>query len=339
MNIMVYPFECKGSKDYSWISAGMTDTVVADLNRIQTVSVITDESRKKALKEIALGQDGILNEETTIKVGKITGANLIFTGSYMVEGDRVRVFAKLINVETGAVKKCVKLDGTINRIFDLQDTVVFKLMAEAEKVKLANVGKVHLSENDKKKIIEKQKPKLEAYTWYAKGLEIEDINPKQALAFYKKALEIDPDYLKPLLNIGSLLGNTFNRFSEALDYFYQADQIYKNRKETDSAEYANLLNSIGLAYLNNADFDRALIYLKECRKKFDDLGLQNTATYANLIGNIGDIYNYKGDKEQAEQLFRDAYEILYYIGDIEQWQSRYLKYHEEPKGNDRGEHQ
>lgn len=35
MNILVYPFENTGDKQYSWISAGMTDTVINDLMEIK----------------------------------------------------------------------------------------------------------------------------------------------------------------------------------------------------------------------------------------------------------------------------------------------------------------
>jgi TolB-like protein len=47
MTILVYPFENTGNKEYSWISAGMTDTVITDLTGIQQVSVISNADRKK----------------------------------------------------------------------------------------------------------------------------------------------------------------------------------------------------------------------------------------------------------------------------------------------------
>jgi hypothetical protein len=37
MNVLVHPFENTGNKEYSWISAGMTDTVIADLTRIEDI--------------------------------------------------------------------------------------------------------------------------------------------------------------------------------------------------------------------------------------------------------------------------------------------------------------
>jgi hypothetical protein len=43
MNILVHPFENTGDKEYSWISAGMTDTVISDLTRIQNIQSRQEE--------------------------------------------------------------------------------------------------------------------------------------------------------------------------------------------------------------------------------------------------------------------------------------------------------
>ena len=52
MNVLVHPFENTGDKEYSWISAGMTDTVITDLTRIKDISVVSNQDRKKALEEM-----------------------------------------------------------------------------------------------------------------------------------------------------------------------------------------------------------------------------------------------------------------------------------------------
>jgi TolB-like protein len=197
MTILVHPFENTGNKDYSWMSAGMTDTVITDLTHIQDISVVSNQDRKKALEEMKFAFSGLAEEDKMIKLGKLTGANVIFAGSYLVSGNRIRVHARLVNVETGKIESSTKIDGTIDGIFDLQDKVVFALMGETEKITIADIKPINLTEQDKKKIEEKPKPKSTAYEWYAKGLEVEDTNPKEALANFKKALDIDPNYTAP----------------------------------------------------------------------------------------------------------------------------------------------
>lgn len=229
MNILVQPFEHSGDPQSSWLSAGMTDTVICDLNRIKDITVISDKDRKQVLNELKFTHSGLVSEETTVKIGKMIGANVIFTGNYQVSGNRIRVNAKLINVETGKVESSTKLDGTLDAIFDLQDKVIFSLMSETEKIKIADLNPVRFTEEDKKKIEEKYKTTADAYEWYSKGLEIEDINPRMALDYLKKAIKIDPNYTNALILAGYIAGRTLNLFDESYAYFEKAESIFKAR--------------------------------------------------------------------------------------------------------------
>jgi TolB-like protein len=60
LNILVYPFTNNSASQYSWISAGMTQSVIADLAKISSISVFTEEDRKKAIQEIELAMTGLI---------------------------------------------------------------------------------------------------------------------------------------------------------------------------------------------------------------------------------------------------------------------------------------
>ena len=314
MNILVYPFENTGDKQYSWISAGMTDTVINDLMGLREVSVISNADRRKIMEETKFILSGLVGEETMVKVGKLTGANIIFTGSYLVSENNIRVIARLINVETGKVESSAKLDGTLEKIFDLQDKVVLTLLSDTAKVNIQDVTQVKIAEAEKNKIAEKPRPKTTAYELYAKGLELQDTNPKEALAYYTKALEIDETYVSALISAGFTAGNTLNLFDEALGYLNRADNILKSRKAANTNEYANLMMSIGSVYSSKGDLDRALKYHMDSQHIQDRLGLQNTAGYADLMGNIGLVYLYKGDLERALRYHMDSQQIQDSLG-------------------------
>jgi adenylate cyclase len=258
MNILVHPFENTGDKEYSWISAGMTDSVIADLTRISNISVVSNQDRKNALEEMKFILSGLVEEDRMIKLGKLTGANVIFTGSYLVSGSRIRVYARLVNVESGKVENSTKIDGTLSGIFDLQDKVVFTLMVETEKITIADIKPVKITEQDKKKIEEKPKPSVTAYEWYAKGLDVQDSNPNEALVNFKKALDIDPNYTDALMQAGWTEGRILNLFNEAIEYLEKAERIFKSRNETNSVSYATLMKNIGDVYSRKGQFDRAL---------------------------------------------------------------------------------
>jgi TolB-like protein/tetratricopeptide (TPR) repeat protein len=314
INILVHPFENTGDKAYSWLSAGMTETVITDLMRIQNISVVSNQDRKKILEEMKFIFSGLVEEDKMIKLGKLTGANVIFTGSYLVSGDRIRVHARLVNVETGKVESSTKIDGTLNGIFDLQDKVVFTLMGETEKITIADSKPAKFTEQDKKKIEEKPRPSVTAYERYAKGLEIQYTNPKDALVNFKKALDIDPNYTDALREAGHTAGNTLNLFSEALGYLEKAERIFKGRNETKSSDYADLIMRIGIIYQSKGQYDRALEYYLNSQSICYRLGLQNTAGYAILMNNIGIIYQSKGQYDRVLEYYLNSQSIRDRLG-------------------------
>jgi TolB-like protein len=314
MNLLVHPFENTGDKEYSWISAGMTDTVITDLTRIKNISVVSNQDRKKILEEMKFIFSGLAEEDKMIKLGKLTGANIIFTGSYLVSGSRIRVHARLVNVETGKAESSTKIDGTLNGIFDLQDKVVFTLMGETEKITIADIKPVNLTEQDKKKIEEKPRPSVTAYESYSKGLEVWDTKPKEALTNFKKTLEIDPNYTDALMLAGITAGNTLNLFNEGLGYLEKAERIFKGRNETKSSGYASLMMNIGSVYWSKGQLDRALEYYLNSQSIRDGLGLQNTDGYAVLMMNIGLVYRGMGQLDRALEYYLNSQSIYDRLG-------------------------
>ena len=303
-----------GDVPFSWLSAGMTDSVIVDLNKIKNINVISDKERKQVLEELRFTHPSLVDETTIVKIGKITGADIIFTGSFRVSGDNIRVIAKLINVETGKTESSIKLDGTLDTIFDLQDKVVFSLMGEAEKIKIADINPVKLTAKDKKTIEGKYRPKTEAYEWCSRGLQIIDKDPKLALDYFDRAIKIDQNYTAPLIQAGLVAGYTLNLFDEAHDYLENADMIFKSRGETSSFDYSNLMVNIGLVYCNRGELDKALRYYENSQAINDRLGLQNTAYYSLLMTNIGVVYQYKGEFDSALKYFQHSQAIHANLG-------------------------
>jgi TolB-like protein/tetratricopeptide (TPR) repeat protein len=290
MTILVYPFKNTGDKTFSWVSAGMTDTVISDLGKIENINVLTEEDRKKAVKEMELAQSGILDEKTTVKVGQMLGANVIFTGSYLVMGNQIRVNARLLDVEKGKVEKSLKIDGTMDKIFEFQDQIVMNLMAETQKIKIAEITPAKFTEADKKRISDTARPDAEAFKLYSKGLELKDTNPKEALEYFKNAINIQADYTEAMIEAGITAGRELSRFQEAFEFLDKADKIFTQRGDTSSKKYAALMHRTGSVYLSKGDLEKSIEYLLKSEQIRNKLNLRNTNEYTNLLIEIG--WNY-----------------------------------------------
>jgi tetratricopeptide (TPR) repeat protein/TolB-like protein len=307
--ILVYPFEQSGAKNLSWIAAGLTDTVISDLNRIQDIYVFSEDDRKKAIKEIQLGMTGLIKESDIIKAGNIMGADLIFTGKVQATGSKVRVNARLINISTTKIENSVKLDGTVDDLFDLQDRVVFALMTETEKVHLADTKPVKIKEEEKNKVKGKTRPKQDVYQLYSKGLEIHETDPRKALEFYLQALEADPHFLDGLLRTGSLYGE-LNEFDNAMNYLSKAAGILEANGQQETVFYADMLNNRGVVYRDMGDHEKALEFYNKSRELRRKLNLAKTVNYAETTSNMGIVYVDTGKYDKALEYYIEAQKIL-----------------------------
>ena len=113
-----------------WIGVGIAETVAADLERIDSVSVIG----RVAFVEAA-GQQGTDLSPTATddvegvarRLGRDLGGAWLVSGGYQRLGNQLRITARIVDVETGAVRSTVKVDGGIDEIFALQDRIVVEL--------------------------------------------------------------------------------------------------------------------------------------------------------------------------------------------------------------------
>jgi len=61
-----------------------------------------------ALKELRLGTTELVDETSRLKLGKMLGARWMVFGGYQIIGDKMRLDLRMVEVETGKVKKAVQ---------------------------------------------------------------------------------------------------------------------------------------------------------------------------------------------------------------------------------------
>lgn len=277
----------------------MTSSVISDLVKVRDIQVVSDQDRKKALKELAFQQTGLTAEDTSDKLGHMLGGDLIFTGSYAVIAGQIRVNARIINVETGKIEKARKFDGAMAQYFAMEDQLVAGLLADVEKVSIANLAPVRVSEEEKKAIASEIHPSLSGFELFSKGLLIEDAHPQEALALFNEALRNEPDYIDALLEAGWVAGVTLNNFDEGLRHLNKAEQLLAQRNRTNSTEYANLTNIIGTIHQGKGELNQALKYYELSQRILIKNNQTATANYGTLLNNIGMVYRTNGDPDRA----------------------------------------
>lgn len=298
MNILVYPFTNEGPRQFSWISRGMTGTVVADLMRLNSVNVFSDEDRKKAIQEIELGMTGLVKESDIPGVGRIMGANLVFTGSYTVTGRSVRVIAKLVDVETTKVQKSRKIDGSLDAISELEDRIVASLMDDAEAVSIRGFSPPKFSAGERSAAAKGYNPSLKAYELYSRAIELSEKNPREALKLAAGAVKEGPGYPAALILAGGLSGSLGDN-AGASRYYLQAKNALEGTGLSEHADYALLLQNIALTDWNRGDNGAAVENSLRAKAIWDNLGRRDTPAYASMLVVLGAAYRQQGDNRKG----------------------------------------
>ena len=110
-------------EEYQWLSKGLADMLISDLNGLPGIKIIERESLEKILQEQALSLSG-LTEGKSAEIGKILQADQLVYGSYIINDEDIRIDLKLVKVESGRIEYTTNVNGDIEDIFLLQTELV-----------------------------------------------------------------------------------------------------------------------------------------------------------------------------------------------------------------------
>ena len=169
------------------LQKGLADMLITELSKIQALRVIERNQLQQMIEEMKLGQSGMVDEQTAQKVGRLLGAQTLLLGSYVAMfGGKMRIDARIVEVETGRTIEAEEVTGKVKDLFKL----VQKLSG-----KIAKALDVKLTKADKKRLKTVQNKSFDAALYFSKGLEFEDAGQlDQAKAMFQQALKINPKY-------------------------------------------------------------------------------------------------------------------------------------------------
>ncbi|MHC1700368.1 MAG: CsgG/HfaB family protein [Humidesulfovibrio sp.] len=131
--LAVLPFENNAVTDhqaYGPLAQGLAAMLITDLKMAGTSLKVIERAQIAALlKEIALGQSGMLDAGTAVQAGRLLGAQAIAFGSFMVLGNDVRLDARIIKVETSECILGASIMGKKDEFMKLERQLAEKIAA------------------------------------------------------------------------------------------------------------------------------------------------------------------------------------------------------------------
>jgi curli biogenesis system outer membrane secretion channel CsgG len=79
--------------------------VIETFQKREGIEIVERQRLEMALSELKLGSSDLADESTRLRLGRISGARFMVFGGYMAIGGKMRIDLRLVDVETGKVRK------------------------------------------------------------------------------------------------------------------------------------------------------------------------------------------------------------------------------------------
>ncbi len=178
-SIAILPFSAIGIVDDN-MSDGLVEDILVHLSKVSELDkVISNRSSSKYAN----------SKETPSEIGEELNVNSLVLGTMQQVGDTLRVSAQLIDTKTGNTLWAEDYTREKKQIFDLETEVATQIV---------NALKAKLTPGEEKGLSKRYTENVEAYKYYRKGRTFWNANGRvgfdSAEVYYKKAIELEPDY-------------------------------------------------------------------------------------------------------------------------------------------------
>jgi len=196
LSVAVVDFQnITGHGDDEWLAGGIAETVTVDLTKISSLRVV---SREKVLKTLAQYSDEKLGDRQVIDIGQNLKVRWMVWGAYQKMGNKIRITAHFTDVPTGDLIHSTKVDGAMDDIFELQDTIILNLK---------DTLNLEVKTDELETIKQPQTNKVFAFEQYAKGRQLfykfDQKSLTDARAYFQKAIDGDPNYALAYSGLGT----------------------------------------------------------------------------------------------------------------------------------------
>jgi TolB-like protein len=224
-SLMICPFEdLSPTADNQWFADGIVTELIGALSHVKLLR-LTDPQTTKEFRNYR-GPLANYAREMSIRY--------FVQGSIRKMGEQLKIMAHVLDIESGDYLWQDSLRGTMDDIFDIQETVAKKVVAGLA---------IILTPEEEKKVDKKPTENAEAYELYLKGRSYFSRQTKndfeRALKLFEEAVKLDPHFAHAYAEISNTsqgIYRQYNRNPALLDQ--AADAAEKVRElEGETAQY------------------------------------------------------------------------------------------------------
>jgi TolB-like protein/cytochrome c-type biogenesis protein CcmH/NrfG len=225
-SLMILPFDdLSPTADNEWFANGIVSELIAALSNVKALK-LADSQATKEFKSYH-GQLATYAREMNIRY--------FVQGDVRKFGDQIKIGTRLLDIDTGDYLWQDQIKATMTDIFDVQETVANNVVEGL---------KLHLSHDEKQKLVERGTENAEAYEYYIKADEYFGHQTKEtlllALPLFQEAIRLDPRYVKAYLEKANTLALLYRS--------YDPNPVLLSEAETLCKEVIRLKPDVTLSY-------------------------------------------------------------------------------------------
>ena len=209
-SLMILPFEdLSPTADNQWFADGIVSELINALSNVKALRLMDAQTTKEFKK-----YNGHL---TTY--AKEMGIRYFVQGDVRKFGDQIKISSRLLDIETGDHLWQDSLKGTMEDIFDIQETVAKNVVEGLN---------VILTKDEEKKLEKKPTENPEAYELFLKGLEYFHRHTRsdyeRALGLFEESSRLDPGFALAHISIAHTSLEYYRNYSRDSNLLTQASE-------------------------------------------------------------------------------------------------------------------
>jgi tetratricopeptide (TPR) repeat protein len=302
--VAVLPFEnLRQGTEMDWIAQYLQDALTNKLTQAKSIEVLARLDLPAILKELDLQMSDLADPRAAMRIGHTQGATHIVTGTYTPIGTRLRISARLMDVEKGSVELSAEEEGDVieaqsqlgTAFFDLAGNLAFSLAIQLDPGLAKSAEFLHSEVKTDAKTEFSHSIVDPAIEIFKRALRLQNQGQiDEAIDLYKSRLELDKNRAEAYNNLGICYGKK-KLFKEAQEAYETAIRL--------KPRFPEVYNNLGWLLLETGDAERVIEQFQKglefAPKTLAEEGSFEAEQREHIWINLAWAYYIKGDYEKA----------------------------------------
>ncbi len=181
---------------WDWLGTGLADMLITDLSKSASLMVVERDLMAQMLRELEMVERGVVDAPAAGRAGQIAKAEWVLFGSFIRDGEKIKIEAHIIEVQTGRLVRVELVEGKASELFALEKELAYRTL---------NRLHVPITEEERRMIDQLPTDSIPAFEHYSRSLDRFDRGEWfDALLQCRLAVRDDPNFLKAATRVAQL---------------------------------------------------------------------------------------------------------------------------------------